>query len=116
MRVEALSVLRVAGAVVLSAGIAGLLSLIFQSQELEFRSKLPFVFLILIVIVAKKMGRAAAMLSTIVAALIFALLLFHPLGSFGVDAKGARSSLAWFLLGGMVCAHLLSPPFKKDHA
>ncbi len=109
MREKIISALRVACAVALTSGIAALLSVILQSQELEFRAKLPFVFLILIVIVAKKMGEAAAILSTIAAALVFAFLMFHPLGSFGVVAKTARSSLAWFLLGGMVCAHLLSP-------
>ena len=109
MREKVISALRVACAVALTSGIAALLSVILQSQELEFRAKLPFVFLILIVIVAKKMGEAAAILSTIAAALVFAFLMFQPLGSFGVVAKTARSSLAWFLLGGMVCAHLLSP-------
>jgi K+-sensing histidine kinase KdpD len=109
MREKVISALRVGCAVALTSGIAALLSVILQSQELEFRAKLPFVFLILIVIVAKKMGEAAAILSTIAAALVFAFLLFQPLGSLGVVAKTARSSLAWFLLGGMVCAHLLSP-------
>lgn len=96
--------------------MAVLLSLLFQGQELEFRSRLPFIFLILIVIVAKKMGEAAAIISTVVAALIFAFLLFHPLGSLGVDTKMARSSLAWFLLGGMVCARMLSPRSKRTNS
>ena len=112
MRAKILSILRVVGAVVFCSGIATLLSLIFQSHELEFRAKLPFLLLVLIVVVARKQGEAAAILSTISAAMIFAMFLFHPLGSFGVLGKTARSSLAWFLLGGMVCAHLLCPPPK----
>lgn len=113
MRAKAFSALRVAGAVLLCSATAVLLSLTFQSQDLEFRSKLPLVFLILIVLVARKMGEASAILGTISAALVFAMLLFHPLGSIGVATKAARASLAWFLLGGMVCAHLLSPPSSK---
>ena len=113
MPVKALSVLLVAGAIGLCAGMAVLLSVIFQGQDLEFRSRLPFGFLILIVIVAKKLGETAAIISTVVAGLIFAFLLFHPLGSLGVDTKMARSSLAWFLLGGMVCARIVSPLSKR---
>lgn len=109
MRARIISALRVACAVALTCGIAALVSVIFQSGEIEFRAKLPFIFLVLIIVIAKRLGEAAAILSTIAAALVFALLLFQPLGSFGVVAKTARSSLAWFLLGGMVCAHLLSP-------
>lgn len=113
MRAKAFSALRVAGAVVLCSTAAMVLSLAFQNQDLEFRSKLPLVFLILIVMVARKMGEASAILGTISAALVFAMLLFQPLGSVGVATKPARASLAWFLLGGMVCAHLLSPPSAK---
>lgn len=116
MRGKVVSALRVPCTVVLSSGMATLLSLIFQSQELKFRAKLPFLFLILIVVVAKKRGEAAALLSTIAAAMIFALFLFHPLSSFSVATKTARSSLAWFLLGGMVCAHMLSPPKRTKRS
>jgi K+-sensing histidine kinase KdpD len=114
MRAKALSALRVAGAALLCGGVAAALSFAFQSQEIEFRAKLPFLLLILIVLVARKAGEAAAILGTVAAALVFALLLFQPLGNVGVANKPARASLAWFLLGGMVCAHLLSPPSARS--
>ena len=113
MKAKAHTALRVGGAVVFCAAVAALLSLPFQHQDLELRSKVPLVFLIVIVMVARKMGEAAAILGTVVAGLVFATLLFQPLGSLGVAAKPARMSLAWFLLGGMVCAHLLSPHTSK---
>ncbi|MCI0348739.1 MAG: DUF4118 domain-containing protein [Acidobacteriales bacterium] len=113
MQAKALTALHVAGATALCAALAALLSLPFQQQNLEFRSKLPLVFLIVIVLVSRKFGEAAAILGTVAAALVFATLLFQPLGSVGVAAKLARTSLAWFLLGGMVSAHLLSPPSAK---
>jgi K+-sensing histidine kinase KdpD len=113
MQARVLTALRVAGATVLCAALAALLSLAFQQQDLDFRSKLPLVFLVLVVLVARKLGEAAAILGTIAAGLVFATLLFQPLGSLGVDTKSARTSLAWFLLGGMVSAHLLSPPSGK---
>jgi K+-sensing histidine kinase KdpD len=113
MPAKALTALRVAGVTVLCAALAALLSLALQQQDLEFRSKLPLVFLIVIVLIARKAGEASAILATIAAALVFATLLFHPLGSLGVATKPARTSLAWFLLGGLVCAHLLSPSSAK---
>ena len=113
MQAKAHAALRVAGAIALCAALAASLSLAFQHQDLEFRSKLPLVFLIVVVLVARKMGEAAAIMGTIAAGLVFATLLFQPLGSLGVATKPARTSLAWFLLGGMVSAHLLSPPSKK---
>src|SRR5262245_14431216 len=113
MQARALTALRVAGATVLCAALAALLSLALQHQDLEFRSKLPLVFLIVILLIARKAGEAAAILGTIAAAMVFATLLFQPLGSLGVATKPARTSLAWFLLGGLVCAHLLSPASGK---
>lgn len=113
MPAKAHTALRVTGATLFCAALATLLSLPFQHADLEFRSKLPLVFLVVILLVARKMGEASAILGTIAAGLVFAMLLFQPLGSLGVDAKPARLSLAWFLLGGMVCAHLLSPHAGK---
>jgi K+-sensing histidine kinase KdpD len=114
MQAKALTTVRVAGGTALCALAAALLSLAFQHQDLEFRSKVPLVFLIVVILVARKAGEAAAILGTIAAALVFATLLFQPLGNWAVAAKPARASLAWFLLTGMVCAHLLSPPSGKE--
>jgi K+-sensing histidine kinase KdpD len=113
VRQKALSALRVAAAAVVCAAIAAVISLVFQDHEIEFRARLPFLLLIPVVLVARKVGEAAAILGTIAAGLVFAMMLFQPLGSVGVHGKPARTSLAWFLLGGMVCAHLLSPPSAR---
>ena len=113
MRKQALFVLRVAIAGMVCAGVAAGISLVFQNHDIAFRAKLPFLLLIPVVLVARKVGEAAAILGTIAAGLVFAMMLFQPLGSFGVENKPARASLAWFLLGGMVCAHLLSPPSAR---
>lgn len=113
MRKKAWFALRVAAAGLFCAGVAALVSLSFQDHEIEFRAKLPFLLLIPVVLVARKVGEAAAILGTIAAALVFAMLLFQPLNNVAVANKPARASLAWFLLGGMVCAHLLSPPSAR---
>jgi K+-sensing histidine kinase KdpD len=113
MREKAFFALRVAAAGLFCAGVAALISLGFQDHEIEFRAKLPFLLLIPVVLVARKVGEAAAILGTIAAALVFAMLLFQPLNNVAVANKPARASLAWFLLGGMVCAHLLSPPSAR---
>jgi K+-sensing histidine kinase KdpD len=113
MRKKIVLILRVAVAALICAGMAAAISLVFQNREIEFRAKLPFLLLIPVVLVARKVGEAAAILGTIAAGLVFAMMLFQPLGSMGVQGKPARASLAWFLLGGMVCAHLLSPPSAR---
>ena len=109
MRQKAFFALRVAMAGIFCAGVAAAVSFVFQSHPIEFRAKLPFLLLVPGVVVARKIGEAGAILGTIAAGLVFAMMLFQPLGSVGVENKPARLSLAWFLLCGMVCAHLLSP-------
>ena len=109
MPAKAHTALRVAGATLLSAALAVLVSLPFQHQDLEVRSKLPLLFLLVIVLLARKMGEAAAIMGTISATIVFGTLLFPLFSSFNTATRPARASLAWFLLGGMVSAHLLSP-------
>ena len=109
MPAKAHTALRVAGATLLCSVLAVLVSLPFQHQDLDVRSKVPLLFLLVIVLVTRKMGEAAGIMGTISAAIVFAALLFPFLTSFNMATRPARASLAWFLLGGMVCAHLLSP-------
>ncbi len=82
----------------------------------SFRSLVPLVFLGVIVLVAMWFGRAAGMLSTISAALIFAGLLFEPTLSLGVQDPAAKSNLIWMVVGGVAVSELLGPRKREAAA
>jgi K+-sensing histidine kinase KdpD len=79
---------------VVFALIAGI---VFQHHNVD--RALPLFFILLVVPVTIKFGPAAAIVGTILAAAIFAIWVFPPLGSFGVVDSAARSNLAWMILG-----------------
>jgi hypothetical protein len=68
---------------------------------------LPIPFLLIIVLVAFRFGRAAGVLGTIAAALLFALFLYEPPG-LGVSDPAARTHLMWMLIIGIVISDLLT--------
>jgi K+-sensing histidine kinase KdpD len=68
---------------------------------------LPIPFLLIIILVAFRFGRAAGVLGTIAAALLFALFLYEPPG-LGVSDPAARSHLMWMLIIGIVISDLLT--------
>lgn len=67
----------------------------------------PVLFIAVLILIAARFGTAAAILASVASALIFARVLYDPQGSFAVSNEGARSSLGWMLLGGIVPAYLL---------
>jgi predicted Kef-type K+ transport protein len=71
-------------------------------------------FLLVVVVIARVYGRAAGMIGTLVSALIFATLLFRPLGSWVVLDDAARTSLGWMMLGGMALSYFLSRDKSHD--
>ena len=70
---------------------------------------LPFVFLVVVLALGSRYGRAVGMLGSITSALIFAHALYRPVGSFFVAEQAARSALAWALLAGVTLSFLLLP-------
>jgi hypothetical protein len=50
---------------------------------------------------------SAGVIGSVVAAVIFAIFLYQPIGSVATANRTARSNLAWLVLGGLVCSYLL---------
>lgn len=75
---------------------------------------LPFLFVIVIVAVAARYGVMVGILGSIVSAVIFAHLLYSPLGSLQVDDITARSALAWMVLGGIAVPYLVLPGLRSN--
>jgi hypothetical protein len=92
------------GAICCTIAAACLIPVFYASTVKAF---LPIPFLLIIVLVAFRFGRAAGVLGTIAAALLFALFLYEPPG-LGVSDPAARSHLMWMLIIGIVISDLLT--------
>ena len=86
---------------------ASLMALIFHRSS--YVALVPLWFLAVLFAVALRFGFLAGVLGSVLAALIFAVFLFHPYGSLSVENLSARSNLAWMVLGGLVFSYLLGP-------
>lgn len=74
----------------------------------------PVLFIAVLILIGARFGTAAAILASVASALIFARVLYDPPGSFAVSNEGARASLGWMLLGGIVPAYLLGTKARDD--
>lgn len=95
----------IAGLLVCSAIAAGAAMLF---RESSFRNWIPLSFLVVVLLVSKFLGRPAGVLGTCMGALIFAIFLFSPLGSWVVLEESARNTLGWMTLGGMAISHFVA--------
>lgn len=75
-----------------------------------WKTVVPLAFCIVLLAVAFVFGARAGILGTVLAALVFAAVLFAPLGSIRVASETARSNLGWMLLIGVSFSLLFAPP------
>jgi Kef-type K+ transport system membrane component KefB len=99
------TVLRTLYGFLLCGSVALLLTWVFR--QFHARASLPFVFVLVIALAAWMWGRAAGMIGTLAGAMIFATLLFAPLGSWVVRDVVAKGNLGWMTLLGMVVSFFL---------
>ncbi len=76
---------------------------------------LPLVFLAVVFAIAVRVGALVGVVGTLAGILVFAYLLFPPLGRLAVEDAGARTNLGWMLLGGVVISFLLAPGQQPRH-
>jgi K+-sensing histidine kinase KdpD len=77
----------------------------------------PLIFVAILLGISAIFGARAGILGTILAAIIFAGILFKPVGSIHVSDEAARANLAWMLLLGISFSFLFAPPrsgFRRD--
>ena len=70
---------------------------------------MPLLFTGVLLPVSLIFGVRAGILGTVLAAVIFALFLFHPRGSIQVADNAARANLAWMLLLGVSLSFFFAP-------
>ena len=69
----------------------------------------PFLFAVVLVLLAGRFGAAISVAGSLLAAGIFALHLFTPLHSFRVENDAERATLAWMILLSVSASYLLFP-------
>ncbi len=69
----------------------------------------PLLFTGVLLLVSLIFGVRAGIMGTVLAAVIFALFLFHPRGSLQVTDSAARANLAWMLLLGVSLSFFFAP-------
>ncbi len=70
----------------------------------------PLGFSAVVLLTAMRFGARAGIVGTLLAAVIFAVFLFKPLGKIHVASEAARVNLVWMLLMGIVFSFLFAPP------
>jgi K+-sensing histidine kinase KdpD len=74
-----------------------------------WRTMVPLLFISVLLFVSLIFGSGAGVLGTVLATVIFAVLLFNTKGSIQVADEAARANLAWMLLLGVSLSFLLGP-------
>jgi K+-sensing histidine kinase KdpD len=96
----------------IGAAISGLAALISSAiaQGHSWKDMVPLIFVVVLLVIAELFGARAGIISTVLAALIFASFLFAPNGSLNVASDSARANLGWMLLIGIAFSFLFAPP------
>jgi K+-sensing histidine kinase KdpD len=76
----------------------------------DWRVMVPLLFTAVLLLIATIFGLRAGVFGTILAALVFAAVLFTPMGSVHVASASARANLGWMLLIGLGFSLLFAPP------
>ena len=92
---------------VLSVIAAILTSVLFGRSS--WRGLVPLAFVAVLLILAKKFGVTVSLTGSIAAAVVFAGMLFAPLGSTKVQDYTARMNLGWMIVGSVALSYLLFP-------
>lgn len=69
----------------------------------------PLIFSAVLFLVALLFGVRAGLLGTFLAALVFAVFLFNPIGRINVADQAARTNLGWMMLIGIAFSFLFAP-------
>jgi Domain of unknown function (DUF4118) len=93
------------GTIFCTAFAAMLIPLFYSTSIKTF---LPFPFLLVIIVVALRFGRAAGVLGTIATTLLFAAFLYEPSPSLAVSDPASRNHLIWMLIIGLLISDLLA--------
>lgn len=95
------------------AALASLFSLLFARTA--WRGLLPLAFVFVVLLLARRFGVTVSVTGSVVAAIIFALMLFEPVRSVRISDDSARVSLGWMIVGSVALSYLFYPASSVNH-
>ena len=75
----------------------------------------PFLFAAVLVLLASRFGAMVSVVGSLLASIIFTVLLFSPLHSLHVENEAERATLAWMILLSVSASYLLFPSRTGGH-
>ncbi|HLW54765.1 MAG TPA: DUF4118 domain-containing protein [Candidatus Angelobacter sp.] len=76
---------------------------------------IPLFFSVVLLVNALFFGTRAGLMGSVLAALVFAIFLFSPIGKIDVADQTARTNLGWMTLTGIAFSFLFAPPRSRLH-
>jgi K+-sensing histidine kinase KdpD len=107
MKTKLLYTLQSTIGVAVSALCAIGVALIFSRTHWKLAA--PFLFAAVLVLLASRFGAMVSVVGSLIAAMIFALLLFSPAHSLHIEDESERATLAWMILLSVSASYLLFP-------
>lgn len=99
--------------IAVSAVCAIAVALVFSRTQWKLAA--PFLFAALLVLLASRFGALVSVVGSLLAAMIFAQMLFSPLHSLRVENDAERATLAWMILLSVSASYLLFPSRTDRH-
>jgi K+-sensing histidine kinase KdpD len=99
--------------IAVSAICAIAVALVFSRTHWKLEA--PFLFAAVLVLLASRFGAMVSVVGSLLAAGIFALLLFSPVHSLHVESETERATLAWMILLSVSASYLLFPSRSGGH-
>ena len=113
MKPKLLATLHSTFGIAVSAVSAIAVALIFSRTQWKLAA--PFLFAAVLVILAGRFGAMVSVVGSLLAAMIFATLLFSPAHSLHVANETERATLAWMILLAVSASYLLFPSRTGGH-
>ena len=107
MKTKMLYTLQSTLGVAVSAVCAIAVALIFSRTHWKLAA--PFLFAAVLVLLASRFGAMVSVVGSLLAAMIFSLLLFSPVHNLHVENESERATLAWMILLSVSASYLLFP-------
>jgi K+-sensing histidine kinase KdpD len=79
----------------------------------SWQAWIPLLFSAILFLTALIFGAKAGLLGSVLAAVVFAMFLFSPIGKISVADQTARTNLGWMILTGIAFSFLFAPPRSR---
>ena len=114
MREFLIIALRTVIGVALSAAAAILLAM-SASYNPSTKALIPWVFILILIALSARFGPMVSLIGSVIGVIVFARMVYSPIGKIGIADETAKASLGWMALISVVVAYLLFPPSHPRH-